>query len=184
MSEARAPDLYGLAPDEASRVCYLEALGLTIIVGDMVEVNGWDSSRVRVTQQWPRPGSRMDSRSLSVYIDIVGGGGEAGVREPRRPSPPLRSPGVALDDRATSESWHSRPQPGVPEAALRATSRAGGDIPDAARSPAAAVDPHNAGASRRSARQGRGGGGSPVTAASRSAWWRSRRARSCWPARS
>lgn len=104
MSEATAPDLYGLAPDEASRVCYSEAVGLTIIVGDMVEVNGWDSSRVRVTKQWPSPGSRMDSRSVSVYIDIVGGGGEAGVREPRRPSPPLRSPGAGLDDASMFES--------------------------------------------------------------------------------
>jgi hypothetical protein len=48
---------------------------------------------VRVTQQWPSPGSRMDSRSVSVVIDIVEDGGEAGVREPRRPSPPMRSPG-------------------------------------------------------------------------------------------
>ena len=104
MSEARAPDLYGLAPEEASRVCYWEALGLTFIVGDMVEVNGWDSSRVRVTKQWPSAGSRMDSRSVSVFIDIVEGGGEAGVREPRRPSPPLRSPGVALDDAPALES--------------------------------------------------------------------------------
>jgi hypothetical protein len=104
MSNARAPDLYGLAPEEASWVCYSEALGLTIIVGDMVEVNGWDSSRVRVTKQWPSPGTRMDSRSVSVLIDIVEGGGEAGVREPRRPYPPLRSPGVAFDDAPAPES--------------------------------------------------------------------------------
>jgi hypothetical protein len=104
VSGARAPDLYGLVPDQASRVCYSEDLGLTIIVGDMVEVNGWDSSRARVTEQWPSPGSRMDSRSVSVVIDIVEDGGEAGVREPRRPSPLLRSPGVAPDDAPALES--------------------------------------------------------------------------------
>jgi len=93
--EVRAPDLYGLVPDEASRVCYGEDLGLTVIVSDMVEVCGWDSSRVRVTKQWPSPGSRMDSRSVTVCVDILDGGDAAGVREPRRPCPPLPSLGVA-----------------------------------------------------------------------------------------
>jgi hypothetical protein len=92
MSEVRAPDLLGLSPDEARRACYLRDLGLTVTVADMVEVRGFDPDRVGVTEQWPSPGSRMDSRTVIVLIDILGGGDEAGVREPRRPSPPLRSP--------------------------------------------------------------------------------------------
>ena len=87
VSEVRAPNLYGLSPDEARLVCYDRALGLTIRVADMVEVRGWDPSRVRVTEQWPIPGSRMDSEGVTVLVDIVEGGDEAGVREPRRPSP-------------------------------------------------------------------------------------------------
>jgi hypothetical protein len=94
MSDVRAPDLSGLSPDDAWRVCYLQDLGLTVRVADMVEVSGLDPSRARVTKQWPSPGSRMDATSVTVLIDIVEGGGEAGVREPRRPSPPLRSPGA------------------------------------------------------------------------------------------
>jgi hypothetical protein len=102
MSEIRAPDLYGLSPDEARRVCYGRDLGLTVTVADMVEVRGCDPSRARVTEQWPSPGSRMDSTTVVVLIDVLDGGDEAGVREPRRPSPPLRSPGVPSRDESAA----------------------------------------------------------------------------------
>lgn len=98
MTEVEAPDLRGLGPEDARLVCYGRDLSLTIIVGDMVEVCGFDSSRVRVAKQQPSPGSRMDSSSVVVWVDIVDDGPEVGVREPRRPSPSLRSPGVARDD--------------------------------------------------------------------------------------
>jgi hypothetical protein len=51
MNEVGAPNLYGLGPDDATRVCYGRALWLTITISDMVEVCGWDPSRVRVTRQ-------------------------------------------------------------------------------------------------------------------------------------
>jgi hypothetical protein len=86
MSVVAAPDLCGLAPDDARRVCYAGDLGLTIDVADVVEVSGWDPSHVRVTEQWPSPGSRMNSTTVVVWIDIVDGGDEAGAREPRRPA--------------------------------------------------------------------------------------------------
>lgn len=41
MNEVRAPDLYGLELDDATRLCYGWALALTINVADMVEVCGW-----------------------------------------------------------------------------------------------------------------------------------------------
>jgi hypothetical protein len=113
MSEVRAPDLCGLAPDEAHRVCYGEDLWLTVIVSDMVEVSGWDSSRVRVAKQWPSPGGQMDSRSVTVCVDILDGGDEAGVREPRRPSPVLRAPAVEPGDAPTLgvDDHRSTPRP-------------------------------------------------------------------------
>lgn len=109
MTEVEAPDLYGLSPDAARLVCYDRALGLTIRVADMVEVRGWDPSRVRVTEQRPTPGSRMDPEGVTVLVDIVEGGDEAGVREPRRPSPTLASPGVASDDRTLTTPRPKRP---------------------------------------------------------------------------
>jgi hypothetical protein len=102
VGEARAPDLCGLSPDEARRVCYARDLGLTVTVADMVEVRGFDASSVRVTEQWPSPGSRMDSKGVIVLIDILEGGDEAGVREPRRPSPLLRSPGAQRHDESAA----------------------------------------------------------------------------------
>jgi hypothetical protein len=106
MKEVGAPDLYGLGPDEATRVCYGQDLWLTIKVADMVEVSGWDPSRVRVTRQWPSPGSRMDANAVVVWVDIIDGGEEAGVREPRRPSPPLLAPGGARDESALGSDGH------------------------------------------------------------------------------
>ena len=100
MDEVTAPDLYGLVPDDAARLCYEQDLAVAINVADMVEVRGWDPARVRVTKQWPSPGSRMESKTVIVRVDIVDGGDVAGVREPRRPSPPLRSPGVPADDQS------------------------------------------------------------------------------------
>jgi hypothetical protein len=103
MSEVVAPDPCGLAPADARRVCYGRDLGLTIDVADMVEVSGWDPSCVRVTEQWPSPGSHVNSTTVVVRIDVFDGGDEAGVREPRRPSPSPSSPGVAPDDESALE---------------------------------------------------------------------------------
>ena len=104
MDEITAPDLYGLVPDDAARVCYEQDLTVTINVADTVEVRGWDPARVRVTEQWPSPGSRMDDTSVVVLVDIVDGGDDAGAREPRRPSPRLRSAGIATDDESARGS--------------------------------------------------------------------------------
>jgi hypothetical protein len=104
VDEVTAPDLYGLVPDDAARACYEQDLAVAVDVADMVEVRGWDPARVRVTAQWPSPGSRMDGTTVVVLVDIVDGGDDAGVREPRRPSPPLRAPGIAPDDESAAGS--------------------------------------------------------------------------------
>ncbi len=104
MDEVTAPDLLGLMRDKARLVCYEQDLAVAIRVADMVEVRGWDPARVRVAQQWPPPGSRVESRTIVVLVDIVDGGDEAGVREPRRPSPPPRAPGIAPDDESARGS--------------------------------------------------------------------------------
>jgi hypothetical protein len=85
---AGAPDLRGLTPDEAWRVCYLDGVGLTVVVSDAVEVRGCDRSRMRVIEQWPGPGARMEDRAVTVRVDPADGGDATGVREPRRPAPP------------------------------------------------------------------------------------------------
>jgi hypothetical protein len=66
---AGAPDLRGLTPDEAWRVCYLDGVGLTVVVSDAVEVLGCDRSRMRVIEQWPAPGVRMEERAVTVRVD-------------------------------------------------------------------------------------------------------------------
>ena len=104
VDDVTAPDLLGLRPDDARLVCYEQDLAVAIEVADTVEVLGWDPARVRVTEQWPTPGSRVDSRNVVVLVDIVDGGDDAGVREPRRPSPPLRAPGIAPDDESAAGS--------------------------------------------------------------------------------
>ncbi len=103
VDEVTAPDLHGLGPDDARLVCYEQDLAVAIKLADMVEVRGWDPARVRVAQQWPTPGSHLDSRTV-VLVDIVDGGDDAGVREPRRPSRPLRAPGTAPDNEAAHGS--------------------------------------------------------------------------------
>jgi hypothetical protein len=104
MDEITAPDLRGLRPDDARIVCYERDLALSIIVDDMVEVRGLDSSRVCITKQQPSPSSRMSSNTVVAWIGIVDDGPEVGVREPRRPPPSLRSPGMARDDEAAPGS--------------------------------------------------------------------------------
>ena len=104
MDEVTAPDLYGLVPDDAARLCYEQDLAVAINVADMVEVRGWDPARVRVTEQWPSPGSRMDSKTVVVLVDIVDGGDDAGVRESQRPSPSLGAPGIAPDEESARRS--------------------------------------------------------------------------------
>jgi hypothetical protein len=74
VDEVTAPDLYGLVPDDAARACYEQDLAVAVDVADMVEVRGWDPARVRVTAQWPSPGSRMDGTTVVVLVDIVDGG--------------------------------------------------------------------------------------------------------------
>ncbi|MGY1714484.1 hypothetical protein ACI78R_08510 [Geodermatophilus sp. SYSU D01106] len=98
MNERKAPHLDGLTPDDAARVCSERGLELTIDNAHMIEVWEWDPSRVRVTEQSPTPGSRMASRVVSVWVEVLGGGDETGVREPRRPPPPSSAPGSGFDD--------------------------------------------------------------------------------------
>ncbi|MGY1671440.1 hypothetical protein [Geodermatophilus sp. SYSU D00710] len=98
MDEVTAPDLRGLRPDDARLVCYERDLALNIVVDDLVEVCGIDSSRARITEQEPSPGSRTGSNGVVARLGIVDDGPEVGVREPRRPPPSLHSPGAARDD--------------------------------------------------------------------------------------
>ncbi|MGY1705509.1 hypothetical protein ACI79C_13140 [Geodermatophilus sp. SYSU D00697] len=102
MDKVTAPHLRGLRPDDARLVCYERDLALSIIVDDMVEVRGLDSSRVRITKQQPSPGSRMSSNSVVAWIGLVDDGPEVGVREPRRLPPSLRAPGMARDAESVS----------------------------------------------------------------------------------
>ncbi len=104
MDEITAPDLRGLRPDDAWLACYERDLALRIIVDDLVEVGGLDSSRACITKQQPSPGGRMSSNSLVAWLGIVDDGPEVGVREPRRPPPSLRSPGMARDDESAPGS--------------------------------------------------------------------------------
>ncbi len=67
MDEVTAPDLLGLMPDDARLVCYEQDLAVAIRVADMVEVRGWDPARVRVAQQWPPPGSRVEPGPSSCW---------------------------------------------------------------------------------------------------------------------
>ncbi len=97
MDEVTAPDLRGLRPDDARLVCYERDLALSIIVDDLVEVIGLDSSRACITKQQPSPGSRVRADSVIAWLGIVNDGPEVGVREPRRPPPLLRSPAGAGD---------------------------------------------------------------------------------------
>ncbi len=98
MDEVTAPDLRGLRPDDARLVCYERDLALSIIVDDLVEVIGLDSSRACITKQQPSPGSRVRADSVIAWLGIVNDGPGTGVREPRRPSPSPRSLAVARDD--------------------------------------------------------------------------------------
>ncbi len=98
MDEVTAPDLRGLGQEDARLACYERALALSIIVDDLVEVGGLDSSRACITEQQPSPGSRMSADTVIAWLGIVNDGPEVGVREPRRPPPSPRSPAVAGDD--------------------------------------------------------------------------------------
>jgi len=90
VTDETAPDLVGLHPDDAARACYAKDLDLVVENHWQMAWWGWDQPGARVAEQWPSPGSRMTSKTVSVRVEFVGGGGSAGVREPRRPSPPGR----------------------------------------------------------------------------------------------
>ncbi|MGK5113653.1 MULTISPECIES: hypothetical protein [unclassified Geodermatophilus] len=97
-----APEVVGLPPDDAARVCL--ALSLDVSIDNQWQVDwwGWESPTARVVEQWPHPGS--PTTAVRVRVGFGGGADGAGVREPRRPSPPVRSRGAEPDDHGDADT--------------------------------------------------------------------------------
>ncbi len=79
VDDATAPDVLGLHPDDAARVCLAQDLELSVEnAGDMMWW-GWDQPGAQVAEQWPAPSSRMSSKTLVVRVGFIGGTRGAGV---------------------------------------------------------------------------------------------------------
>ena len=79
MSDATAPDVLGLHPDDAARVCLGRDLELSVENAGDIMWWGWDQPCAQVAEQWPAPGSNMNSKTLVVRVRFIGGTGAAGV---------------------------------------------------------------------------------------------------------
>jgi hypothetical protein len=92
------PDLVSLTFDEAHD--RLQHVGLQAGGPDPdglpLTADGW--ARGTVVRQYPDPGSRVPRHSTVRLWLERGGGGAAGVREPRRPNPTVRSAAAEVDD--------------------------------------------------------------------------------------
>ncbi len=87
---APAPELVGLHPDEAARRCLERGLELDIEDGEWVSSYWGHGQPWRVTEQLPRPGQWITSRTIVVRVGLRDRPGGEGVREPRHPLPPDR----------------------------------------------------------------------------------------------
>jgi hypothetical protein len=90
------PDVLGLAFDDARDV--LVRVGLVPVQADPdaapLQPGQWHSSVV--VRQYPDSGTRLRAGS-PVKLWVERGGGTAGVREPRRPTPPVREASGEVD---------------------------------------------------------------------------------------
>ncbi|MFF1612698.1 PASTA domain-containing protein [Amycolatopsis sp. NPDC058278] len=86
--EVRVPDIVGMYPWEARRLVAMDNLGLTGPGAHADETGGWLGRRIAgqapSAGEWLPPGG-----TVTVWFDD--GPGSAGIREPRRPVPPVRS---------------------------------------------------------------------------------------------
>ncbi len=83
-----APELVGLHPDHAARLCSKRGLELIIEDAEWVSSSWGHGQPGRVTEQVPSPGVPMSSRAIVVRVSLRDRQGGAGAREPRRPLPP------------------------------------------------------------------------------------------------
>lgn len=88
--DVRVPDVVGMFPWEARRRLAMDELGLTGPGADAEESSGWLGGRI--TGQAPSAGEWLPPGG-TVTVWFGDGPGSAGVREPRRPVPPVRRDG-------------------------------------------------------------------------------------------
>ena len=87
------PDLRGLTAPEAGRMGQLAGVRVVGPTGDAPWLNQLEGT---VIGQHPEAGSGV-ARHSEVTVWTSGPGGDAGVREPRRPLPPTLDNHAALD---------------------------------------------------------------------------------------
>lgn len=97
----KVPDLLGLTVDEARARCQPLDILITEPEAEYGPVNGFDEPILR---QRP-PAGTPAPRGGYVMVWTTGPGGEGGVREPRRPFPPV------LENRATADPADEAPSP-------------------------------------------------------------------------
>ncbi|QXG76612.1 hypothetical protein KUM42_03390 [Modestobacter sp. L9-4] len=88
-----APDVTGLHPDDAVRLCRQLGVDLQVDALDEMWVHTYfgEGQPWRITQQVPAAGRPLSSsRTLAVRVSVRAREGGAGAREPRRPTPPDR----------------------------------------------------------------------------------------------
>jgi hypothetical protein len=88
-----APDVIGLHPDDAARLCRQLGVDLQVDAVDETWMRTYfgEGQPWRITQQVPAAGRPLSSsRTLAVRVSVRAREGGAGAREPRRPTPPDR----------------------------------------------------------------------------------------------
>ena len=93
------PDVVGLASADALAILTGAGLEAVSATPDIGLLGGLEDLRPTVVvRQYPDPGTRIATAS-TVRLWLERGDGEAGVREPRRPSPPPRAARGERDER-------------------------------------------------------------------------------------
>ncbi|MGN6608007.1 MAG: PASTA domain-containing protein [Jatrophihabitans sp.] len=86
---AVVPDLVGLSYADAFDILLAAGLAPTPADKDQPPIEPAERGAFRVVRQYPDSGTKVPAGSV-VRLWLERGGGEAGVREPRRPTPPSR----------------------------------------------------------------------------------------------
>jgi hypothetical protein len=82
-----APNLIGQHPHDAARHCFERGLELEVENAEWFSSYWGQGQPWHVTSQLPGPGERMTSTTVVARLGLRERPDEAGVREPRRPSP-------------------------------------------------------------------------------------------------
>ena len=99
MAHVEAPNVLGLHPDDAARICYAADLEFVVENYDAMVWWGWDQPGARVVEQRLGPGNPLTSATVIARVGFAGRADAAGVREPQQPVPPGVPLAEADDDR-------------------------------------------------------------------------------------